>query len=137
MSNADVLAEMVDAFVANDYERVAATLGEDCIFDDVASGEIATRQEAVMDAFKKWQSAFPDVSISPLGIVSTERGAAGEFLARGTQTGPLGEIPPTGKSMDVRFSLIAELEDGRITAMREYYDALTLMTQLGLVPGET
>jgi steroid delta-isomerase-like uncharacterized protein len=134
MSNADVLAEIVDAFVAYDYERVAATLGDNCVFDDVASGEVATGREAVMEAFKRWQSAFPDVSISSLGIVSTDRGAAGEFLARGTQTGSLGEIPPTGKSMDVRFSLLAEIEDGRITGMREYYDAMTLMTQLGLVP---
>ncbi len=32
------------------------------------------------------------MEITTLSIVSTERGAAGEFVGRGTQDGPLGEI---------------------------------------------
>jgi steroid delta-isomerase-like uncharacterized protein len=134
MSNADVLAEMVEAFVAHDYDRVAATLSHDCTFDDVASGVVATGRDGVLEEFKKWETGFPDMDISALSVVSTDTGAAGEFLARGTQSGPLGEIPPTGKPVEARFSLIAEIEDGHITGMREYYDAMTLMTQLGVVP---
>lgn len=65
--------------------------------------------------------------------------AAGEIRLTGTNSGPLatpiGEVPATGRRMDMREALA-----GRITAEnlivedRRYYDIGTLMQQLGLAP---
>ncbi len=137
-SNADVLRDLVQAFNEHDYGRVAELLSDDCEFVDVAAGETSRAPDDIVEAFRKWESAFPDMEIRELSIVATERGAAGEFVARGTQDGllasPGGDIPPTGKKVEEQFSVIAEVEDGKITGFREYYDALTLMAQLGLMP---
>jgi len=133
-SNADILRRLAEAHTAQDYETVAELLADDCEFIDCATGEKSIGRDAVMETFKKWESAFPDMEISVLNVVSTENGAAGEFLARGTQTGPLGDIPATDKAVEEHMALIAEIEDGKLTGIREYYDAMTLMTQLGLVP---
>jgi ketosteroid isomerase-like protein len=44
------------------------------------------------------------------------------------------EIPATGKSLDFRFSAIFQVENGKITSIRLYYDQLEILTQLGLAP---
>jgi ketosteroid isomerase-like protein len=136
--NADVLRELVEAFNRRDYERAAGLVTDSCEFLDVAAGETYHGPEGIVEAFRTWESAFPDMVIRTLSIVETERGAAGEFVGRGTHDGPLpspeGEIGPTGKKVDERFSIIAEVEAGKITGFREYYDAMTMMAQLGLIP---
>jgi len=53
----------------------------------------------------------------------------------GTWRSPDGvEIPATGKSLDFRFSAIFQVENGKITSIRLYYDQLEILTQLGLAP---
>ena len=55
----------------------------------------------------------------------------GVFL--GTNDGPMGNIPATGKKMDLRFSLIAIIDsDGLISEERSYYDNAGFLSQLGL-----
>jgi hypothetical protein len=53
-------------------------------------------------------------------------------------TGPLetpdGEVPPTGRRIEIEFSVVARARDGLLVDGREYYDSMTFLTQLGLVP---
>ncbi len=46
-------------------------------------------------------------------------------------------IAPTGKSIDVCVCNVMEIRDGKIHREREYFDALTMMTQLGVVQDPT
>jgi steroid delta-isomerase-like uncharacterized protein len=59
-----------------------------------------------------------------------------EATARGTHTAALGPIPATGKSIEVVLCDVIELRDGKIYREREYYDELSIMKQLGLMPSE-
>lgn len=81
-------------------------------------------------------AGFPDVRLTvnhhhQCGDVSVI-----EFIARGTHTGPLGPIPATGKSAEVVVCDIVDIRDGKIYREREYYDQLTMMQQLGVIPAE-
>jgi predicted ester cyclase len=61
-----------------------------------------------------------------------------EFVGRGTHDGPLkgpvGEIPPTGRRVEIRFCEVHEIWDGKIVRFRTYFDPATMMRQLGLMP---
>lgn len=61
-----------------------------------------------------------------------------QFDFRGTHTGPLqgpnGEIPPTGRAVDVPVCDVFQLRNGKAVGVHSYFDAATLMTQLGLLP---
>jgi ketosteroid isomerase-like protein len=46
----------------------------------------------------------------------------------------MGEIPPTGQKIEQPFCLFVRVRDGKIVDSSEYYDAMTMMTQLGLMP---
>jgi predicted ester cyclase len=138
MSNADVLSNVVEAFNDRDFDRVAGLVTDGCDFVDVAAGETSHGPDEIVASFWMWANAFSDMAIETLNVASTDRGAAGEFVGRGTHDGSLpapdGEIAPTGKRIEVRFSVLAEVEGERLAGFREYYDAMTLMAQLGLIP---
>jgi predicted ester cyclase len=47
---------------------------------------------------------------------------------------PGGEIAPTGRRVELQISEIYQMKDGKIRLLRAYYDAVTMMRQLGLMP---
>jgi hypothetical protein len=56
--------------------------------------------------------------------------------AHGTYTGQIAGMPPgAGQSVTFRGASILELESGQIRVEREYYDAASLLAQLGALPG--
>jgi steroid delta-isomerase-like uncharacterized protein len=57
------------------------------------------------------------------------------FTDRGTHTGELFGIPPTGRAVAVRGINVARVKDGRISELRHVEDLLGLMRQLGVAPG--
>lgn len=54
---------------------------------------------------------------------------------KGTHTGPLttaeGAIPASGKPMETPGAVFYTFEGRKIKAMRQYFDSLTLLKQLG------
>lgn len=51
----------------------------------------------------------------------------------GTHTGPLGDIPPTGKRIEVTNHVVQRIEDGKIAETWIGWDNLAVMKQLGLL----
>lgn len=70
-------------------------------------------------------------------MMAGETGVTTEFRGRGTHTGPLvgpmGEIPPTRRQVDIPFCDVVQIKDGKIVSIHLYYDVATMMGQLGLV----
>lgn len=52
----------------------------------------------------------------------------------GTQTGPMGDIPATGRRMEVMNYIIQRLENERVAETWIGWDNLTVLMQLGLYP---
>ncbi len=61
-----------------------------------------------------------------------------EYVGRGTHEGtfrgPAGEIPPTGRHVELLFREIHCFRDGKIFSTRSYFDVAGMMAQLGLLP---
>jgi steroid delta-isomerase-like uncharacterized protein len=129
---------MAEAFNARDFDRARELVSDDVEFVDVAMGQTMHGPDAFIEYFRMWASAFSDMTIEPLALVADESRAAGEFRGRGTHDGPLqtpaGEIPPTGRTLDERFTWFGEVADGKVTGVRDYYNAMSVMMQLGLMP---
>ncbi len=65
--------------------------------------------------------------------------AEGEFVAlywtyTGTQTGPWGPIPPSGRRFDLDVSGIFRLADEKVSELWVTWDNLAVLTQLGHSP---
>jgi steroid delta-isomerase-like uncharacterized protein len=83
-------------------------------------------------------TAFPDLRIEVESMVEVGDAVATEVRFVGTHTGPLagpdGELPATGKRVDLPGADFMSVSNGKVTSWRVYYDTGTFMSQLGLGP---
>ena len=54
----------------------------------------------------------------------------------GTHTDPLGELPPTGRRVQLASTIVYRFEDGRVVEEWEIFDKLGMYQQLGIAPPE-
>ncbi len=133
----DVVEEFYARFNAGDLEGATAVFKPDVESTEPALGTVRTVQEwrEYGEAFRR---AMPDARLMIVSAIESGNTIAVEGRFSGTHTGPLaspqGEIPPSGRSIDIPYADFFELEDGRVARHRVYYDQLGMLTQLGLVP---
>jgi predicted ester cyclase/heme-degrading monooxygenase HmoA len=97
-----------------------------------------TGREAAESVWSTWHEAFPDNRIETTAIHADDRGGVLEGRFTGTHTGvlrgPAGDLAPTGRHIDGRYSGVYEFEDGKISSFHLFFDQVDLMTQLGIAP---
>jgi steroid delta-isomerase-like uncharacterized protein len=124
-----------------DPERGVAVIAEECRFEDVARGEAQIGPDGYRQDYHRWRAAFPDGEVKVTNVVAAGDSADGwavvEFLNRGTQTGmlhsSLGDFPPSGRRMEVRYCSVMRVRDGKVVEGRDHYDSASIARQLGLV----
>jgi ketosteroid isomerase-like protein len=130
------LREVLDALSAHDVDRVSAVVDSNFEFVDVGGGDAMHSREEWRAFCGVFVTAFPDLTQDVQLLVDAGDYAFAEVVARGTHTGPLatpdGEIAPTGRTIEVPFCVVMRARDGLLVDGREYYDAGTLLGQLGL-----
>jgi heme-degrading monooxygenase HmoA/predicted ester cyclase len=96
-------------------------------------------REAAERIWNTWQEAFPDNRIETIAIHADGRGGVHEFRATGSHSGtlrgPAGEIPATGRTVEMGMCGVYEFEEGKITSFHLYFDQAELLGQLGLAAG--
>ncbi len=136
------LKKVADNFLKTANSRDAAAIAklytEDAIY--IVSGEpepirgrkaIEENQAALFRALPDFKVEFPLILFSGDYIIF-------EGVSRGTFTGPLaspeGDIPPTGRSVVLKFVFIAKVtQEGLVEEDRTYFDTADFMRQLGLL----
>jgi len=137
----DLAKKWTDAFNRHDARAVAAYYTQDCVVYDPFYPEPLRGRAAVEKDSADTFRAFPDVRVEVINIFEKGDRAAGEIMMTGTNSGPLatpmGEVPATGKRIDLRGALVGRINaENLIVEERRYYDTGTLMRQLGLAPQE-
>ena len=127
-----------ESWELRDPERGVAVIAEDCRFEDVARSEAQTGPDGYRMDYHRWRAAFPDGEVKVVNVITGADGwAVVEFLNRGTQTGPLhsslGDFPPSGRKMEVRYCSVMRVQGGKVVEGRDYYDSASIARQLGLV----
>ena len=139
MSNEEIIKvtkEQLDAFMDKDWDKWSSVSAEDCTYDEIATQNKYEGRENVLAAMKGWTTAFPDVKGSYDTISIDGNRTTLQMTWTGKHTGPLhtpdGEIPATGKEIQLKSCMITEVEDGKVKAFQNYFDMMTMLTQLGL-----
>jgi steroid delta-isomerase-like uncharacterized protein len=120
---------LLEAFV----ERTAMALAEEVVFWDQAQSRSFSGRAAVEAV---WQALFADgfaeVRIEVQRLITDETAEALEFTFRGWHRGRFMGIPPTGREVAIPMALFCWIDAGKIQQASLYYDAGTLLRQLGL-----
>ena len=102
-------------------------------YEIVPTGDVFDGEEAVRRYFEDSRTAFPDQRNELIALHHTDAGVIVEFDLKGTHQGPLRGIPATGKEFTCRTVAFFLFEDDRLVCERVYFDAATILSQLGLV----
>lgn len=113
-------------------ERIDTLMTDSYTFDSTGLPGPVDKEttKAVVAAYK---AAMPD-----LVVTTDEAHASGDkvfftWTAKGTLTGELNGIPPTGKGFSVRGSTLHTFENGQITSTFMRFDMLELLQQVGAI----
>lgn len=95
--------------------------------------------EALRAVVTTFVTAFPGMRLDRRHTWVDGETAVVELVFNGTQSGPLitpaGEVPPSGKSVTFSLVDVFTAQDGQVTEHRVYWDNVSFLSQLGLMPG--
>jgi len=133
-----IAREQIEAFNSGDWEQMGGLLASDARYHEFGTERVIEGPEQIIEAFKGWKTAFPDAAGTVTSSVASGDTAVLEVIWKGTQTGPLttaaGTIPASGKRQETPAAVFYVFEGAKIKASRHYFDAKTLLKQIGAEP---
>lgn len=137
--NANLVREHYNAFNKRDFGTGATLVDPKLQWINIPFATTYEGPEGYKQFLKSWTTAISDARVDITNLIASDKWVAVEFTGKGTHNagpliGPKGPIPPTGKSVDLSFCEVFEVKNGKIALARTYFDAATLMRQLGLMP---
>jgi steroid delta-isomerase-like uncharacterized protein len=102
-------------------------------YEIVPTGEVYDGADEVNRYYQETRGAFPDQRNELIAMYHSDDAVIIEFWLRGTHEGELRGMPPTGKSFECKVVAFFLFEEERLVCERVYFDAATILTQLGLV----
>jgi steroid delta-isomerase-like uncharacterized protein len=128
----EVFQRYTDAWNRHDTAGIVATFAEGGIYTDpTTAGPLAGASLAAY-AQSLW-GAFPDLSFETLSLTHNDQGfLSAEWLMKGTNTGEIMGLPPTGRSIALAGADFARIEDGQIVSLQGYFDSGSVPRSLGL-----
>ena len=134
-ANKALVRDAFDALIAGDYDRARELMAEDYVRHCQATEVTEMRS---LDEFIQFleadRAAFPDATGTLDMLVAEGNMVALWGRWEGTQTGPMGPFPASGKRMSVDFAGVHRIEDGKIVETWVTWDNLATLKQLGHFP---
>lgn len=84
--------------------------------------------------FTEFFTAFPDMKGTVNFMVAEGDKVVAHLNLSGTNTGPMGNMTPTNKPMSMDGIDIITIKDGKATERWGFFDNMSMMVQLGLMP---
>ena len=139
--NARIARAVYEGFNDRDFDRSLESLAEDCAWTNLPTAETFSGREGFRRNLERWATAYPDGRCEDIHVIATDDYVVVEFMGRGTNSGPMvtpeGELPATGRRVEIPFCDVHRIDDGKITNGRSYFDMATMLRQLGLAPEVT
>ena len=125
-----------EAFNVRDFEAMTRDYAESITWTDHSQGRtFRTPQEFRDDFLAGWVAASRDIRITEASYVDAGPTVVCTFTAVGTHDGPLGPFPATGKEFALPLCEMWHFDPiGRVVGGDLYYDQVSLLAQLGLMP---
>lgn len=123
---------------AKDINGLVALYADDGVLEFPGRGQIKGR-EAIVSFYQGNFTAHPDATMTLVTQAVSGQTIITEWNETGTNTGPLAKadgtsIPATGKPFTVNGVAVLEVEDELIRSNRVYFNLMSVLAQLGLMP---
>jgi steroid delta-isomerase-like uncharacterized protein len=125
-----------EAFNRRDFAAMTRQYAETITWTDHARGRtFRTPREFRDDFLAGWAGASSGIRITGPRYIDAGQTVVCTFTVAGTHDGPLGLLPATGKEFALPLCEMWHFDPGgRVVGGDLYYDQVSLLTQLGLMP---
>lgn len=120
------------AFNGRDLHEAVRHFRPDTEYTDHARGLTTKGPAEFIDWMQDWITAFPDAAVEEARYIDGSDHSVASFQGRGTNNGPMANLPATGHRMDLGMCEVLHFDaSGRIASGDIYYDTMSMMIQLG------
>ena len=127
----DIVREHMESENRHDFDITLETFDHPR-YELIATGDVYDGPREVMAYFAETRTAFPDQRNELLELHHAEDAVIVEAMLYGTHDGPYRGLPPTGRKFEMRICGIFVFEQDRLVCERVYFDAGTVLRQLGI-----
>lgn len=131
-SNKDVVRAFVEAWNTQELDHFDDLMAENCRLT-VGGNTISCSPASTRAIVEHWLGGFPDYRFELHDLIAEGDKVVARMPFSGTQTGPVLDLEPTGRPVQVSEIVIFRIEDGKIVEAWEEYDALGMRRQLGVI----
>ena len=137
--NVDTYRAGHEAFNQRDFSAMINHYADSIIWTDHSQGRTFTTPQESKDEFLPgWVVSSSDIRITGPRYIDAGRTVVCTFTAIGTHDGPLGSFAATGKQFALSLCEMWHFDTrGRVVGGDLYYDQVSMLTQLGLMPQPT
>ena len=125
---------IAEAFSTGNLAPADEWIAPNFVNHDPGTPPLPTGPEGYKQLAGGYRAGFPDIQITVDDLLSEGNKVAGRWTARGTNTGALMGMPPTGKQITVTGTSILTFVGGKVVAHHTNWDTLGMLQQLGVVP---
>lgn len=127
-----IVREHMESENDHDFDATMGTFGHPR-YEIIPTGDVYDGEEEVRRYFADSRAAFPDQRNELIALHHADAGVIVEFDLKGTHEGPMRGIPATGKEFTCRTVAFFMFEGDELVCERVYFDASTILSQLGLI----
>jgi steroid delta-isomerase-like uncharacterized protein len=125
-------------FTEDLWDKGELAVADEIIAPDFVDHDPVSGQSSGLAGYKEmvgaFRNAFPDLRVKNEDVIVEADKMVLRWTARGTHTGALMSIPPTGKQVRLKGIDILRTEGGMIVERWGEFDTLGMLHQLGVIP---
>ena len=123
----------VDSLNRGDVAAADEVFAADCVIHITAGKAPDLSVADFKEMLRGFLAAFPDLHFSIEDQLIVGDKVALRWVATGTHTAPLGDIPATGKHALINGLVLDHITNGQVSERWEQWDHTSLLYQLGLL----
>lgn len=130
--NVQTALAQVEAFNRRDLEAEVSGYAGEFTMTDHARGVTLKSRDEVKAWMSQWIASSSDTRVGVEQTIDAGDTVVSVLSMDGTNDGPMGPMPPSGKRFSLRGVQILRFDDdGRIVTHDNFYDQLSVLIQLG------
>ncbi len=134
-ANKNTVRQLIAAINEHDFDAIDELVAADVVRHSQATpGVEVHNREQLKEFLRQDLATFPDAHQEIHSMVAEGDKVALYLTLTGTQDGPMGPFPPTGRKVEVKFLGIMRVENGKVSEIWAEWDNLGILMQLGHLP---
>ena len=137
--NSDLVDKFFESMSSGDIDSAMSVMHDNFVNHDMGTGQVMEGLDENRADMENWTNTFSDMKVEVLNHVESGDTVVTEMKMSGVNIGDMempdgSKIPATGNSIEMNSCQVAKFQDGKIIKATQYYNMMSMMAQLGLMP---